>query len=74
MKESVFHHYILVTLSGPPLDENERETPRRLTPRHSKALPAKQREGLTRHAYIKIQEVRVEENRYGEAEEVKYDD
>ncbi|KAH8491470.1 hypothetical protein H0E87_023559 [Populus deltoides] len=44
MKESVFHHYILVTLSGPPLDENERETPRRLTPRHSKALPAKQRE------------------------------
>nr|TKR74673.1 mechanosensitive ion channel protein 10-like [Populus alba] len=44
MKESVFHHYILVTLSGPPLDENERETPHRLTPRHSRRLPAKQRE------------------------------
>ncbi|KAF9670351.1 hypothetical protein SADUNF_Sadunf13G0059300 [Salix dunnii] len=44
MKESVFHHYVLVALSGPPLDDNERETPRRRTLRHSKTLPAKLRE------------------------------
>jgi hypothetical protein len=48
MKESVFHHYILDTLSGPPLDEDERETPRRRTLRHSKTLPAKLRERASR--------------------------
>ncbi|KAG5232945.1 mechanosensitive ion channel protein [Salix suchowensis] len=44
MKESVFHHYILDTLSGPPLEEDERETPWPRTLRHSKTLPAKLRE------------------------------
>lgn len=48
MKESVFHHYILDTLSGPPLDEDEREAPRRRTLRHSKTLPAKLRERASR--------------------------
>ncbi|CAK7341745.1 unnamed protein product [Dovyalis caffra] len=47
MKESVFHHYILDTLSGPPLDEDERETPQRPTPSHSKTLAAKLRERAT---------------------------
>lgn len=44
-KESVFHHYILDTLSGPPLDEAEREeTPdeaHRCLLQQSKSLPAK---------------------------------
>ncbi|KDP39588.1 hypothetical protein JCGZ_02608 [Jatropha curcas] len=45
MKESVFHHYILDSLSGPPLDEDEREAPyghRSL--RHAKSLPARLKE------------------------------
>ncbi|EEF38371.1 conserved hypothetical protein [Ricinus communis] len=41
MKESVFHHYILDTLSGPPLDEDERETPHPRGLRHSRTLPAR---------------------------------
>lgn len=44
MKESVFHHYILDTLSGPPLDEDEREAPRQVMLRHAKSMPAKLRE------------------------------
>ncbi|PKI64983.1 hypothetical protein CRG98_014624 [Punica granatum] len=44
MKESVFHHYILDTLSGPPLDEAERERAeeahRRLL-QQSKSMPAR---------------------------------
>ncbi|GLT76178.1 hypothetical protein SLA2020_478530 [Shorea laevis] len=40
MKESVFHHYILDTLSGPPLDEAERELPWKAL-RPSKSLPAR---------------------------------
>ncbi|KAJ8762723.1 hypothetical protein K2173_012215 [Erythroxylum novogranatense] len=44
MKESVFHHYVLDTLSGPPLDEDEREAPRQRTLRMSKSLPARLRE------------------------------
>ncbi|KAJ6756926.1 MECHANOSENSITIVE ION CHANNEL PROTEIN 5 [Salix koriyanagi] len=39
MKESVFHHYVLVALSGPPLEEDERQTPRRRTPRRERASP-----------------------------------
>ncbi|KAK4252655.1 hypothetical protein QN277_014400 [Acacia crassicarpa] len=37
MKESVFHHYILDSLSGPPLEENEES---QLTLRASKSMPA----------------------------------
>lgn len=42
MKLSVFHHYILETLSGPPLDEDEREPLRRRL-QASKTLPARLR-------------------------------
>ena len=45
MKESVFHFYILDALSGPPLDEAERELPRKRGLRHSKTMPARLREG-----------------------------
>ncbi|XVE62379.1 hypothetical protein DITRI_Ditri06bG0113800 [Diplodiscus trichospermus] len=45
MKESVFHHYLLDALSGPPLDETERELPRKRGLRHSKTMPARLREG-----------------------------
>lgn len=45
MKESVFHHYILDTLSGPPLDEDEREEPRMRHLRASKSMPARLRGG-----------------------------
>ncbi|XWS58656.1 hypothetical protein CRYUN_Cryun08bG0053300 [Craigia yunnanensis] len=45
MKESVFHYYILDALSGPPLDEAERELPRKRGLRHSKTMPARLREG-----------------------------
>ncbi|KAA0039640.1 hypothetical protein IC582_010570 [Cucumis melo] len=48
MKESVFNHYILETLSGPPLDEEERdkEVNRGRGLMHmSKSLPARWREG-----------------------------
>ncbi|XP_022718669.1 mechanosensitive ion channel protein 10-like [Durio zibethinus] len=48
MKESVFHHYILEALSGPPLDEAERELPRKRGLRHSKTMPARLREGSGR--------------------------
>ncbi|KAJ9185667.1 hypothetical protein P3X46_005267 [Hevea brasiliensis] len=44
MKESVFHHYILDTLSGPPLDEDEREAPQRQSLRQTKSLPTKLKE------------------------------
>lgn len=43
MQVSVFHHYILETLSGPPLDEDERDPPRRRF-QASKSLPARLRE------------------------------
>jgi hypothetical protein len=43
MKESVFNHYILETLSGPPLEEDEREPPRRRL-QASKTLPARLRD------------------------------
>ena len=43
MKESVFNHYILETLSGPPLDEEERDLPRRRL-QASKTLPARLRD------------------------------
>ncbi|KAM1588934.1 hypothetical protein ACFX10_027891 [Malus domestica] len=43
MKESVFHHYILEALSGPPLDEDERELPQRHF-QASKSLPARLRD------------------------------
>ncbi|KAG6730578.1 hypothetical protein I3842_01G087400 [Carya illinoinensis] len=43
MKESVFHHYILETLSGPPLDEDERVLPQRRRLQASKTLPARLR-------------------------------
>ncbi|KAM1124854.1 hypothetical protein FF2_039727 [Malus domestica] len=43
MKESVFHHYILETLSGPPLDEDERELPHHRF-QASKSLPARLRD------------------------------
>ncbi|KAH7525224.1 hypothetical protein FEM48_Zijuj06G0202400 [Ziziphus jujuba var. spinosa] len=42
MQESVFNHYILETLSGPPLDEDDRDQPRRYL-QASKSLPAKLR-------------------------------
>ncbi|KAH7571591.1 hypothetical protein JRO89_XS04G0093000 [Xanthoceras sorbifolium] len=45
MKESVFHHYILEALSGPPLDETEMETPRLRGIHSSKSMPAKLRNG-----------------------------
>ncbi|XVF06760.1 hypothetical protein REPUB_Repub06bG0078400 [Reevesia pubescens] len=45
MKESVFHHYILDALSGPPLDEADREFVRKRGLRHSKTMPARLREG-----------------------------
>ncbi|XWS57968.1 hypothetical protein CRYUN_Cryun09bG0218800 [Craigia yunnanensis] len=44
MKESVFHHYILDALSGPPLDEAERELPEKRGLRHSKTMPARLRD------------------------------
>ncbi|KAI4353770.1 hypothetical protein L6164_002698 [Bauhinia variegata] len=44
MKESVFHHYVLDSLSGPPLDEKEMEIPRRHL-HASKSLPARLRFG-----------------------------
>ncbi|KAG7994922.1 hypothetical protein I3843_01G083100 [Carya illinoinensis] len=43
MKESVFHHYILETLSGPPLDEDERVLPQSRRLQASKTLPARLR-------------------------------
>ncbi|KAF3447574.1 hypothetical protein FNV43_RR12761 [Rhamnella rubrinervis] len=43
MQESVFHHYILETLSGPPLDEDERDLPRHRL-HASKSLPARLRD------------------------------
>lgn len=43
MKESVFNHYILETLSGPPLDEEERDLPRRRL-QSSKTMPARLRD------------------------------
>ncbi|KAK8541860.1 hypothetical protein V6N13_137554 [Hibiscus sabdariffa] len=45
MKECVFHHYILDALSGPPLDEAERELPPKRGLRHAKTMPARLREG-----------------------------
>ncbi|XP_038876133.1 mechanosensitive ion channel protein 10-like [Benincasa hispida] len=48
MKESVFNHYILETLSGPPLDEEERDKEmnrRRRLLQMSKSLPARWLEG-----------------------------
>ncbi|GLT72950.1 hypothetical protein SLA2020_448420 [Shorea laevis] len=49
MKESVFNHYILETLSGPPLDEDEREPRTRRGGRlqASKTLPARLRDRTT---------------------------
>ncbi|CAB4269155.1 unnamed protein product [Prunus armeniaca] len=44
MKESVFHHYILEALSGPPLDEDEREELPRRPFQASKSLPARLRD------------------------------
>ncbi|KAF5735279.1 mechanosensitive ion channel protein 10-like [Tripterygium wilfordii] len=49
MKESVFHHYILDTLSGPPLDEAEREQPHKRLFLESKSMPARLRD---RHALL----------------------
>ncbi|KAI3418628.1 Mechanosensitive ion channel protein [Psidium guajava] len=43
MKESVFHHYVLDALSGPPLEEEEREVPLRHGFQASKSLPARLR-------------------------------
>uniref|UniRef100_A0A2N9IP40 Mechanosensitive ion channel protein n=1 Tax=Fagus sylvatica TaxID=28930 RepID=A0A2N9IP40_FAGSY len=43
MKESVFNHYILETLSGPQLDEEERDLPRRRL-QASKTMPARVRD------------------------------
>lgn len=45
MKESVFHHYVLEALSGPPLDEEERDRPKRRVLMASQSLPAKLRDG-----------------------------
>ncbi|KAF5938960.1 hypothetical protein HYC85_023219 [Camellia sinensis] len=48
MKESVFHHYILNTLSGPPMDEAAYEAAHNHNNHHlaeSKTLPAKLRKG-----------------------------
>ncbi|KAA8520340.1 hypothetical protein F0562_014596 [Nyssa sinensis] len=45
IKESVFLHYVLDTLSGPPLDEDEREAPHRRSVMASKSLPARWRDG-----------------------------
>ncbi|KAI6706284.1 hypothetical protein NL676_009246 [Syzygium grande] len=41
MKESVFHHYVLDALSGPPLEEEEREAPLWHGLQVSKSLPAR---------------------------------
>ncbi|KAM3684906.1 hypothetical protein ACB094_11G080100 [Castanea mollissima] len=43
MKESVFNHYILETLSGSPLDEEERDLPRQRL-QASKTMPARLRD------------------------------
>lgn len=43
MKESVFNHYILDALSGPPLDETEMEMPQLKGFHASKSLPARLR-------------------------------
>ncbi|KAF8037875.1 hypothetical protein BT93_B0648 [Corymbia citriodora subsp. variegata] len=43
MKESVFHHYVLDALSGPPMEEEEREAPLRHSLQGSKSLPARMR-------------------------------
>ncbi|PON87490.1 Mechanosensitive ion channel [Trema orientale] len=43
MQESVFHHYILDALSGPPIDEDEREEPRLRRMRAAKSMPARLR-------------------------------
>ncbi|XP_043715412.1 mechanosensitive ion channel protein 10-like [Telopea speciosissima] len=54
IKESVFHHYILETLSGPPLDEEElKEQAKKESFTHSKSLPARlRREGGTKRAMM----------------------
>lgn len=44
MKESVFHHYVLDTLSGPPMDDVEYEEVHKVTLGASKSLPAKLRD------------------------------
>ncbi|XAR69187.1 hypothetical protein NMG60_11000677 [Bertholletia excelsa] len=44
MKESVFHHYILESLSGPPLEETAREDERHHSLAESKSLPANWKE------------------------------
>lgn len=43
MKESVFHHYVLDTLSGPPLDEEEMDLPSKKQLQASKSMPATMR-------------------------------
>ena len=48
MKESVFHHYVLEALSGPPLEEGEQERPRRKVLVTTQSLPAKLRDGKTK--------------------------
>lgn len=61
MKESVFHHYILDTLSGPPLDETEMEA---LPGLHSsKSLPAKLRKGAVRAVSRKFGSRRIDMER-----------
>ncbi|KAA8521260.1 hypothetical protein F0562_011903 [Nyssa sinensis] len=45
MMESVFHHYVLDTLSGPPMDEVAFEEAHRRNMKESKSLPARWREG-----------------------------
>lgn len=50
MKESVFHHYILETLSGPPMDEFVTEEKQNHDLRGSKSLPANWNEGKSKEA------------------------
>ncbi|KAJ4728412.1 Mechanosensitive ion channel protein [Melia azedarach] len=50
MKESVFHHYILETLSGPPMDEFVTEEKQNHDLRGSNSLPANWNEGKSKEA------------------------
>ncbi|XP_010058585.2 mechanosensitive ion channel protein 10-like [Eucalyptus grandis] len=45
MKESVFHHYVLDALSGPPMEEEEREAPLRHGLQGFKSLPVRLGDG-----------------------------
>ncbi|KAK6934886.1 Mechanosensitive ion channel MscS [Dillenia turbinata] len=59
MKESVFHHYILETLSGPPLDEIIEQIEKKQL-KDSKSLPANWRDARNMHKSKKFGSRRID--------------